>query len=114
MVKWRVGLAAYCVVVLYLSSMSPGDLPDGPKAVSDKLLHFVEYAVMGGLAWAGFGKGAGGFPWGLFAFCACFGIADECWQDWLGHARTPDVWDAAADAAGSFCSLLLCMVFWKR
>ena len=23
-------------------------------------------------------------------------------QDWLDHARTPDVWDAAADAAGAF------------
>ena len=111
MVKWRVALVAYCGVVLYLSSMSPGDMPDGPKMVSDKVLHFVEYAIMGVLAWAAFGRGANGFPWGLFAFCVCFGIADECWQDW--HARTSDAWDAAADAAGAFAGLLLCQVFRK-
>ena len=54
------------------------------------------------------------FPWGLLAFCVCFGIGDECFQDWLDHARTPDVWDSAADAAGAFIGLLLSMVFWKR
>ena len=58
-------------------------------------------------------KGSG-FPWGLLAFCACFGIADECWQDWLGSGRSPDAWDAAADAAGAFIGLILSMVFWKR
>ena len=57
MVKWKVALVAYCGVVLYLSSMSPGDMPDGPKMVSDKVLHFVEYAIMGVLAWAAFGRG---------------------------------------------------------
>ena len=112
MVKWRVALVAYCGVVLYLSSISPGDMPAGPKMVSDKVLHFVEYAIMGVLAWAAFGRGASGFAWGLFAFCACFGIADECWQEF--HGRTPDVWDAAADAVGAFGGLLLSMVFWKR
>ena len=114
MVKWRVAFVAYCGVVLYVSSMSPGDMPDGPKMVSDKVLHFVEYAIMGVLAWAAFGRGTSGFAWGLFAFCACFGIADECWQDWLDHARTPDVWDAAADAVGAFTALIFCQVFWKR
>ena len=114
MVKWRVALVAYCGVVLYVSSISPGDMPDGEKVVWDKVLHFVEYAIMGVLAWAAFGRGTSGFAWGLFAFCACFGIADECWQDWLDHARTPDVWDAAADAVGAFTALILCQVFWKR
>ena len=42
---------------------------------------------MGILAWGAFGKGGAGFPWGLLAFCACFGIGDECFQDWMGNAR---------------------------
>ena len=112
--KWKIGLGLYCGLVLYVSSMTQPDLPSGPKIENfDKVLHFIEYAVMGVLAWAAFGHGKYGFAWGLFAFCACFGIADECWQDWLGHARTPDVWDAAADAAGAFCGLLGCRCFGK-
>ena len=74
-----------------------GEIPDTGVVVSDKALHLTEYAIMGILAWGAFGRGGTGFPWGLLAFCACFGIADECWQDWLGTGRSPDVWDAAAD-----------------
>jgi VanZ family protein len=114
MVKWKIGLGIYCVLVLYISSMSPGELPKTEVQVSDKAIHLVEYAIMGILAWGAFSKGGAGFPWGLLAFCACFGIADECWQDWLGSGRSPEVWDAAADAAGAFIGLLLSMVFWKR
>ena len=47
-------------------------------------------------------EGSSGFPWALFAFCCCFGIADECWQDWLDRSRVADVWDVASDAAGAF------------
>mgnify|MGYP001178763610 FL=1 len=112
--KWKIGLGLYCALVLYVSSMSPGEIPDTGVAVSDKALHLTEYAIMGILAWGAFGKGGRGFPWGLLAFCACFGIADECWQDWLGSGRSPEVWDAAADAAGAFIGLILSVVFWKR
>jgi len=111
---WKIGLGLYCALVLYVSSISSGELPKTGVAVSDKVIHLVEYAIMGVLAWGAFGKGSSGFPWGLLAFCACFGIADECWQDWLGTGRSPDVWDAAADAAGAFIGLILSMVFWKR
>ena len=112
--KWKIGLGLYCALVLYVSSMSPGEIPDTGVAGSDKALHLTEYAIMGILAWGAFGKGGSGFPWGLLAFCACFGIADECWQDWLGTGRSPDVWDAAADAAGAFIGLMLSLVFWKH
>ena len=60
--KWKISLALYCGAVLYLSSMSPGEIPDAPVEVSDKALHLVEYAVMGMLAWGAFGKGGAGFP----------------------------------------------------
>ena len=114
MKKWKLFLLLYCGLVLYVSSMSPNDLPGDGVAVSDKALHMLEYGIMGILAWGAFGRGGVGFPWGLLTFCVCFGIGDECFQDWVDHARTPDVWDAAADAAGAFIGLLLSMVFWKR
>lgn len=114
MLKWRIGFLIYCCLVLYLSSLSPKELPDEALRVPNHALHFVEYAVMGILGWAAFGRGVAGFPWAIFAFCCCFGIADECWQDWLDRSRTADVWDAAFDAAGAFAGLLFSMVFWRR
>jgi hypothetical protein len=55
--KWKIILALYCGAVLYLSSVSSGDIPEVPVKVSDKALHLVEYAIMGILAWGAFGKG---------------------------------------------------------
>ena len=37
-------------LVLYVSSMSPNDLPGDGVAVSDKALHMLEYGIMGILA----------------------------------------------------------------
>ena len=111
--KWKIGFVAYCFLILWLSSLAPKELPDQVMSVPDYVLHLVEYCLLGILAWAAFGSG-GGFPWGLFAFCTCFGIADECWQDWWSRGRSPEVWDAAMDAIGSFIGLLCSMVFWKR
>ena len=51
-------------LVLYVSSMSPGEIPDTGVAVSDKALHLTEYAIMGILAGAPW---YGHFP-GLLAF----------------------------------------------
>ena len=112
--KWKIALGLYCAGVLYISSLPPENLPEQVAIVSDKALHMIEYAIMGILAWGAFGISGGGFPWGLLTFCVCFGIGDECLQDWMEQARDPDVWDVAADATGAFIGLLLSMVFWKR
>ena len=112
--KWKIALSLYCAAVLYISSLPPENLPEQTAMVPDKVLHMIEYAIMGILAWGAFGISGGGFPWGLLSFCVCFGIGDECLQDWMEQARDPDVWDAAADATGAFIGLLLSMVFWKR
>ena len=112
--KWKIGLVLYCALVVYVSSMSPGELPKTGVAVSDKVIHLVEYAIMGFLHGELLAKGVPASLGVYSPFCACFGIADECWQDWLATGRSPDVWDAAADAAGAFIGLILSMVFWKR
>ena len=52
---------AYCCLVIYLSSLSPKDLPDQALYIPDTVLHFIEYSIMGVLGWAAFG-GGGGFP----------------------------------------------------
>jgi VanZ family protein len=114
MMKWKISFFIYCGLVLYLSSLSPKEIPDAAFSIPDEALHFIEYALMGVLGWGAFGRGSSGFPWAIFAFCCCFGIVDECFQDWLNRSRTADVWDTAADAVGAFSGLLLSMVFWKR
>ena len=114
MLKWKVGLVVYCGLVLYVSSLGSGDLPDTGYKIPDKLIHVIEYALMGTLAWGGFGKGGNGFPWGILVFCICFGIGDESWQGWLDSGRKAEVLDVAADTLGAFMGILLSMVFWKR
>jgi len=111
--KWKIIFFLYAGLILWVSSLAPADLPKETAAIPDYILHFCEYGLLAVLAWAAFGGGAG-FPWGLFALCVCFGITDECWQDWWGRGRSPEVWDIAADTIGSFAGLLLSMVFWRR
>lgn len=112
--KWKLVTITYCGLILFLSSLSPGEIPQDALTVPDKLAHFVIYAGLGIFCWGGFGRGGVGFPWAVFAFCVCFGIADECWQDWLDRSRTADVWDAATDALGAFSGIVVSKLFWKR
>ena len=112
--KWKIIFFLYCGVILFLSSLSPGEIPQDALTVPDKLAHFVLYAGLGTLSWGGFGRGNAGFPWALFSFGVCFGIMDECWQDWLDRSRTAEVWDVAMDACGAFAGLVVSMIFWKK
>ena len=76
MVKWKIGLGIYCALVIYVSSMSPGELPRTEVAVSDKVIHLVEYAIMGILAWGAFGKARGGVvsPGAYWLFASVLGL----------------------------------------
>ena len=75
MLKWKIGLAAYCCLVLYASSLSLPELPDGPGIKNfDKLLHFGQYAVMGVLSWAAFGQEKKGFPGDSLPFASASGL----------------------------------------
>ena len=67
--KWKIALSLYCAAVLYISSLPPGNLPEQTAMVPDKVLHMIEYAIMGILAWGAFGISGGGFPWGLLLQC---------------------------------------------
>ena len=112
--RWKILFLSYCGVILYVSSLSPKELPDGPALVSDKILHLCEYGLFGILAWGAFGVRKGVFPWGLVVLGAWFGIMDECWQDWIGKSRSADVWDAAADAVGSLLGVMVAQLFWIK
>ena len=98
--RWKFVFLLYCGLILYVSSLAPKELPEGPSVVSDKVLHLLEYGLWGILCWGAFVKRRG--------------ILDECWQDWLGRKRSADVWDAAADALGSFLGVAVALLFWPK
>lgn len=71
MVKWKIGLVIYCVLVLYMSSMSPSELSKTGVAISDKAIHLVEYAIMGIMAWGAWQR-RNGVSMGLAGFLCLF------------------------------------------
>lgn len=92
---------AYALLIFYLSSLPyPQEhLPDVLELLSDKFLHFVEYAVFGVLAYGAFRWAAGAtmaqyaLPLAILAG-SLYGLTDEIhqsfvpfressWQDWL-------------------------------
>ena len=39
LMKWKIGLAAYCCLILWVSSLAPKELPEQAFAVPDYVLH---------------------------------------------------------------------------
>ena len=112
--KWKILFLAYCGLILFVSSLSPKELPEGSAFISDKFLHICEYGLFGILSWGAFAVRKGIFPWGLVVLGAWFGILDECWQDWMDNNRVADVWDIAADSFGSLLGVVAAHLFWIK
>lgn len=97
-------VCGYAGLIFYLSSQPhpEQDLPSFLGLFSDKILHAVEYAVLGGLCYRAFRWGtneSGGLwavPLAIF-LASIYGLSDEVhqmfvpfrdssWQDWLADA----------------------------
>ena len=106
-------VCAYAGLIFYLSSQPhpEDDLPSFVLSFSDKVLHMVEYAVLGGLLYRALRWGTNEF-WGSAAvplavlFASLYGMSDEVhqslvpfrdssWLDWVA-----DVIGSAMGAAG--------------
>ena len=94
------GPAAGWAAVLFFLSAIPAIGPDVSLPVSDKVVHFVLYAVLGAtLGWGYFvAPGAVGH-WLLLGLGAVYGLSDE-WHQLYVPGRTFDLFDWAADVAG--------------
>jgi VanZ family protein len=113
-VLWYWGpVALYAGLIFYLSSQSH---PEQflPKVVllklGDKVLHGIEYAVLGFLCYRAFRHAAG--TWGgqyavLLAVVAStiYGVTDE-WHQAFVPFREPDRWDVATDLLGTLGSVV--------
>ncbi len=94
----------YCSLIVYLSSLSnpSQNLPSFFSGLSDKLVHGVEYGILGILLYRAIQHTTQiSQSIGMAFFCAViFGISDELHQWYVPH-RHADIWDVVADASGA-------------
>ncbi len=94
----------YCSIIVFLSSQSyPSQhLPSFLYSMSDKLLHGLEYGVLGILLYRAFHRTNRPLrSISLAIICAVgFGMSDEIHQ-WFVPNRQIDIWDLLADTLGA-------------
>ena len=102
-------VATYAALIFTLSSISTLS-PPGDLAYSDKVAHFVEYAILGGLLARAWGRtlAAGGRTRRIalaLVLGATVGALDELFQGTVGRNRS--LFDWSADTAGVTFGVLL-------
>ena len=119
----RISLKVLLLVGFWLSAFIATHLPRVPRAiprVSDKTLHFVAFAVLGGLlSWVLQGRvtGLARHAVSVLLIIAVYGAVDELLQIPVG--RHCDVWDWIADLLGATVGLgvfhlLRCVLYSTR
>ncbi len=98
------------------SSMSTPQnyFPDWAGEINDKIVHMLEYAILAILCYRAFLHGAGprlAEVAGILAITAAFlfGVSDELHQSFV-PLREADLWDLAANGAGS----LIGVTYWQK
>ena len=106
LIKYWIPVLLYCSMIVYFSSQShpSHDLPSFVFGLNDKLIHGVEYGILGILLYQAFQQTTqtrGSIS--LAIICsAVFGISDEIHQWFVPH-RQADAWDVFADTVGATC-----------
>ncbi len=107
----------YCGLIVYLSSLSnPSEnLPSFFSGLSDKLVHGIEYGILGILLYRAFQHTTQiRQSIGMAIICAAtFGISDELHQWYVPH-RHADIWDVVADASGATFFILIWAFIMKK
>ena len=108
---WVWGPAVAMMAAIFYASSIP-DLSALPGGISDKVGHFVGYALLGGLVLRAFaGAHVAGAKastaWIALAISVAYGASDEGHQHFV-RVRTPDVNDLAADAIGAAVAIAVC------
>lgn len=96
-------LIMYVLLILVMSTRSHLDTPGPEFEFKDKLIHFVEYFVLGLLLFSGIGWTVSRSKFATFLFLFAVGVSvgafDELIQSYT-PTRTMDVFDWIADAVG--------------
>ena len=100
----------YCLMIVFLSSQStPSEyLPGFLFGMSDKLLHALEYCILGILLYRAFHQTTPPLGSMVLAILGAFafGVSDEIHQ-WFVPNRQADFWDLFADTLGAAIFILL-------
>lgn len=108
-IKYHLPVALYAVAVLVLPSLPSLSAPAVRFLASDKVAHFLEYAVFAFLAFRSLSHSGRSRGWKsvvalTFLLLAAFGAVDEVLQRFV-PGRHPDFWDYTADLGGALVSL---------
>jgi VanZ family protein len=105
--RYWLPLAAYAGLIFYLSSLSHPEVyvPSLVMELGDKILHAIEYGVLGILFYRVFRHAAGRWSTGhalllAIAASAIYGLTDELHQAFV-PLREADGWDLLMDALGA-------------
>lgn len=104
LIKIWAPVCLYCGLIVYLSSQShPSQhLPSFLFGMSDKLLHALEYGILGILLYRAFHQTTRAIESIILSIICVvvFGISDEIHQ-WFVPNRQADIWDLLADTLGA-------------
>lgn len=109
---WWTALFGWATVILWLSSLTPAEMPDSAFLIWDKLSHFTFYALGGWLAASALRAsrpraGAVGIMVAAVILIGTFGILDEAFQTLTPGRTGGDVDDWFADVLGATAGALL-------
>ncbi len=101
---WRIAAVIYAILVVTVSSWGGASLPNVGEGDLDKILHLIQYAVLGFLAARGWGPQrqsdtAAWLTWLPGAVLLVFAAADEYHQKWI-PGRYAEVGDWVSDVLG--------------
>ncbi len=109
LIKGWTPVLLYCGIIVYLSSLSypSKHLPSFFFGLSDKLVHGVEYGILGILLYRAFHQTNRKIESIILSILCVvvFGISDEIHQSFVPH-RQADLWDLLADTLGGTLFIL--------
>lgn len=105
--------------ILWLSSLTPAELPQAAFLLSDKAEHLIAYAVGGWLAATAIRAGrrtatVAGWIVPAIVLVAAFGVLDEAVQTFTPGRTGGDLYDWIADLLGALAGALISLLVHRR
>ena len=110
--KHKIQFYFYMFLILFFSSIPNESMPKTVGLIWDKLLHVVEYTILGFLGFRAFRYRKKSLEMSLIFFGIFFGCLDESWQSFI-PGRTPSINDVIADGIGVTIGVVLGSIYNK-
>ncbi|NQV38134.1 MAG: VanZ family protein [Candidatus Marinimicrobia bacterium] len=109
---FKVATGFYLVLILSLSSIPGHSFPESKLFSHDKVIHLIEYAILGGLIISVTPK-TKTMLISAIAFCVLFGAMDEMWQIMI-PGRFSSGFDWIADSVGGAIGIFAVKFFRRK